>query len=58
MKKIAFIDLEVGGRGKILDLGAIKGEESFHSAKVADFVDFIGDCEYLCGHNIIEHDLK
>ncbi len=57
VKKIAFIDLEVGGRGKILDLGAIKGEESFHSAKVADFVDFIGDCEYLCGHNIIEHDL-
>ena len=57
MKKIAFIDLEVGGRGKILDLGAIKGEQSFHSAKVADFVDFIGDCEYLCGHNIIEHDL-
>lgn len=58
MKKIAFIDLEVSARGKILDLGAIKDGQSFHSAKIADFVDFVGDCEYLCGHNIIEHDLK
>lgn len=58
MGKIAFIDIEVSGNGKILDLGAIKGDSSFHSAHIADFIDFIGDCDYLCGHNILEHDLK
>ncbi len=58
MKKTAFIDIEVGGRGKILDLGAVKGDGVFHSARIADFVDFVSDCEYLCGHNVIEHDLK
>ena len=52
MGKIAFIDIEVSGNGKILDLGAIKGDSSFHSAIIADFIDFIGDCDYLCGHNI------
>lgn len=59
MKKIAFIDIEVGQNGKILDLGAIKWDNStFHSSKIKDFIDFISDCEYVCGHNIIEHDLK
>lgn len=59
MKKIAFIDIEVGQKGKILDIGAVKWDNStFHSSKIKDFNDFISDCDYLCGHNIVEHDLK
>ena len=58
MMKIAFIDLEIDGRGKILDIGGVKGESRFHSASVSDFADFIGDCDCLCGHNIVEHDIK
>lgn len=58
MMKIAFIDLEVDGRGKILDIGGVKGEIRFHSSKVSAFVDFISDCDCLCGHNIVEHDIK
>lgn len=59
MKRIAFIDAEISAKGKILDLGAVKYDGSvFHSSKIPDFLRFIDDCEYLCGHNIIEHDLK
>lgn len=58
MMKIAFIDLEIDGRGKILDIGGVNGQNRFHSARIPDFLDFVADCECLCGHNIIEHDIK
>ena len=59
MKHIAYIDLEVSAKGRILDIGAIKwNEEKFHSSKTGDFIRFISDCEYLCGHNIISHDIR
>lgn len=59
MKTIAYIDLEVGEKGRILDLGAVKWNgASFHSSVISDFTNFISDCEYLCGHNIISHDIK
>lgn len=56
--KTAFIDLEVDGRGKILDIGGVKNGLSFHSARIPEFADFVSDCDCLCGHNIIEHDIK
>jgi ATP-dependent DNA helicase RecQ len=60
MKPIAYIDLEVQPRkGTILDIGGIKNTGSIlHSKSMADFVNFIKDTDYLCGHNIIKHDLK
>lgn len=59
MKSIAYIDLEVSAKGQILDIGAVKDNgEKFHSSKIGDFVRFIGDCKYLCGHNIVSHDFK
>ena len=57
---MAFIDVEVGLQDKKAhDFGAVKesGEE-FHSASKQDFARFISDVEFLCGHNIIQHDLK
>lgn len=56
--KTAFIDLEVDGRGKILDIGGVKNGQSFHSARIPEFTDFVSDCDCLCGHNIIGHDIK
>lgn len=56
--KTAFIDLEVDGRGKILDIGGVKNGLSFHSARIPEFADFVSDCDCLCGHNIIGHDIK
>lgn len=58
MMKIAFIDLEVDGRGKIQDIGGVKNGLSFHSARIPEFADFVSDCDCLCGHNIIGHDIK
>lgn len=56
--KTAFIDLEVDGRGKILDIGGVKAGQGFHSARIPEFADFVSDCDCLCGHNIIGHDIK
>ena len=58
MAKIAFIDLEIDGKGRILDIGGVKNGLSFHSARIPEFADFVSDCDCLCGHNIIGHDIK
>jgi len=45
-----------------LDIGAIKGNEEnrqeFHSKSLQDFSSFLRGCKYICGHNILNHDLK
>lgn len=58
MMKIAFIDLEIDGKGRILDIGGVKNGLSFHSARIPEFAGFVSDCDCLCGHNIIGHDIK
>lgn len=60
MYSIVFIDSEISTEsGKILDLGAIKGKSTtFHSPFVEEFSRFVAGSEYICGHNIIAHDLK
>lgn len=58
MKRVVFIDTEVGvDDKKVHDYGAInESEEKFHSNSAAEFYDFISDFNYLCGHNIVNHD--
>ena len=56
--KTAFIDLEIDGKGRILDIGGVKNGLSFHSARIPEFAGFVSDCGCLCGHNIIGHDIK
>ncbi|NCB24906.1 MAG: RecQ family ATP-dependent DNA helicase [Bacteroidia bacterium] len=60
MNSIVFIDSEISTEnGNILDLGAIKPDNAqFHSASTRDFVEFVSGCDFICGHNIIAHDLK
>lgn len=60
MGTIAFIDSEIQpDTGKILDLGAVKpGGASLHTASGKEFSRFVADADYICGHNIIKHDLK
>lgn len=59
-KKIVFIDTEIGIEDKkIHDIGAIRSDKTvFHSSSLHDFYNFISDSEFVCGHNIIHHDLK
>lgn len=42
-----------------MDLGAVlENGDEFHSASLKEFHGFISDAEFVCGHNIIHHDLK
>jgi len=58
--KIVFIDLEVNPHdNRVLDFGAIKSDNSkLHSTSQNDFLNFIKEADFICGHNIISHDLK
>ncbi len=60
MNSIVFIDTEVNPQNnQLLDLGAVKPDNSkFHSASQSEFSKFIYDSEYICGHNILAHDIK
>lgn len=60
MNSIAFIDTEIDPKSqKILDIGSIKINGSkFHSNSVTDFLTYLSGSKYICGHNILNHDLK
>lgn len=60
MNSIAFIDTEIEPKSrKILDIGSIKGDgSSFHKNSVAEFILFLDGTQFICGHNIFNHDLK
>ena len=60
MSIVAFIDTEVDPRnGKVLDIGGVRSDGPvFHGSSMADFVGFLQGSEYVCGHNILNHDFK
>ncbi|PTB97276.1 RecQ family ATP-dependent DNA helicase [Marivirga lumbricoides] len=60
MKSIAFIDTEIEPRsGRILDIGSVKGDgSSFHKASITEFIQFLNGTQFICGHNIFNHDIK
>jgi ATP-dependent DNA helicase RecQ len=60
MSLIAFFDLEISLEEKtILDIGSIRSDDAeFHHGHPSKFFDFISRADFLCGHNIISHDLK
>jgi ATP-dependent DNA helicase RecQ len=60
MNSIAFIDTEIEPKsGKILDIGSIKGDgSSFHKPSVPEFIRFLNGTQFICGHNIFNHDIK
>lgn len=64
---IVFIDTEVSIRDKrVADIGAVRAQVpvcsidglKFHSNSLADFTRFINDSMYVCGHNIIDFDVR
>ncbi len=59
MSSIAFIDTEIDLRSKkILDIGSVKDDGSvFHKTSVADLIQFIKGTKFICGHNILNHDI-
>ena len=57
---IVFIDTEVNPQTKkVADYGAVREDSAvLHSHSKADFDAFVSKCDTVCGHNIINHDLK
>ena len=60
MPIIAFIDTETDREGrKIQDIGGIRSDgPTFHGSSMKDFARFLQGSDYICGHNILNHDLK
>lgn len=60
MNPITFFDTEIDPRSKkILDIGGVQSDGNiFHSSSLIDFVDFLKNTDFVCGHNVIRHDLK
>ena len=59
MKTVAFFDLETDSKNHIVDIGCIKSDETtFHEKSIKAFLDFIKPADFICGHNIFQHDLK
>ena len=60
MGKIVFFDTEIHTETKqILDIGAVTDNGAkLHAPSVTGFTAFLKDFRYVCGHNIIAHDLK
>lgn len=59
-KSIVFIDTEISMSGdQINDMGAIReGKIPFHKKDFKEFLNYVKDSDYVCGHNIIAHDLR
>ena len=57
--KIVWFDTETTTDGKnLLDIGAIKADDSYyHGNSVGEFYEYIKDSEFICGHNIVHHDM-
>ena len=60
MKHICFVDTEVSeAENKAYDFGAINEiNDKLHTGSIHEFHDFFSKSEYLCGHNIVNHDSK
>ncbi|MHC1702364.1 MAG: RecQ family ATP-dependent DNA helicase [Tenuifilaceae bacterium] len=60
MESIAFVDTEIEPKSqKIIDIGAVKANDSrFHSNSPLDFIAFLRGSKFVCGHNILNHDIK
>ena len=59
-KKVVFIDFEVAEKtGKVNDFGAVtEGNEKLHTPLAKAFSEFVAGADYICGHNIVDHDMK
>lgn len=59
MPTIAFFDLETNPQTqKVFDIGAVLSTgATFHQAMPTAFADFAATADFLCGHNILAHDL-
>lgn len=58
--RYAFVDVEVGLKDKrIHDIGILRWDGAkYHSAGKRAAISFLEDVDFVCGHNVIHHDMK
>lgn len=56
----AVVDVEVGvSDQRIHDIGALRDDGAiYHGGSKEQLMDFLRDVDYVCGHNIIQHDAR
>lgn len=57
INKILYIDIETNKNGKIKDVGALFNGQELHESQLIKIEKWIRQAEYICGHNIIAHDI-
>jgi len=60
MQAITFFDTEISAeKALIVAMGAVKSDGAvFHSSRLDEFEKFLANTTFLCGHNVVDHDLK
>ena len=58
--KLAVVDVEVGiSDHRIHDIGAVRHDGSiFHQSSKEGLLEFLENVDFVCGHNIIHHDVR
>ncbi|MDZ7794916.1 MAG: RecQ family ATP-dependent DNA helicase [Spirochaetia bacterium] len=57
MEKNLFFDLETTDTHQIADIGAVFNGELYHGASLKQLATFMGAARFVCGHNIVAHDI-
>ncbi|TXD83230.1 RecQ family ATP-dependent DNA helicase [Subsaximicrobium wynnwilliamsii] len=57
MNKVLYIDIETTKQGKIKDIGALFNGQELHESQFTKLKSWIHQAEYICGHNIVAHDI-
>lgn len=57
INKILYIDIETTKQGKIKDVGALFNQQELHESQLNKLENWINQAEYICGHNIVAHDI-
>ena len=55
--KILYLDLELDPKGRIADMGAVLGKRELREKGTQRLESWIHEAEYICGHNLVAHDL-
>jgi ATP-dependent DNA helicase RecQ len=57
LNTILYVDIETGKNGKINDIGALFNNQELHGKNQEKLKTWIRQSKYICGHNIVSHDI-
>ncbi|TBV25683.1 RecQ family ATP-dependent DNA helicase [Meridianimaribacter sp. CL38] len=57
MQNVLFLDIETNPKSKTIDYGAVFNGKELHERNTAKLEQWIKAAKYICGHNIIKHDI-